>query len=129
MLQQVKSVEMHHEALSEALPGDNVGFNVKSVSIKEIRRGFVAGDSKNDPPKEAKRFHAQVGQVVNVCMHTVMHACTLVHTHTHACTHACTRTHACTHARTHTHTHVHTCTHLCIQTVYVYTYICTFWCI
>ncbi|CAD7673415.1 unnamed protein product [Nyctereutes procyonoides] len=47
---EVKSVEMHHEALSEALPGDNVGFNVKNVSVKDVRRGNVAGDSKNDPP-------------------------------------------------------------------------------
>ena len=57
---EVKSIEMHHEALSEALPGDNVGFNVKNVSVKEIKRGMVAGDSKNDPPKEAKNFDAQV---------------------------------------------------------------------
>ena len=58
---EVKSVEMHHEALAEALPGDNVGFNVKNVSVKEIKRGMVAGDSKNDPPKQAKNFKAQVG--------------------------------------------------------------------
>lgn len=51
---------MHHEALSEALPGDNVGFNVKNVSIKEVRRGYVAGDSKNDPPQAAESFTAQV---------------------------------------------------------------------
>ncbi|RDD39543.1 Elongation factor 1-alpha [Trichoplax sp. H2] len=57
---EVKSVEMHHESLTEALPGDNVGFNVKNVSVKDIRRGMVAGDSKNDPPKEAKSFKAQV---------------------------------------------------------------------
>ena len=57
---EVKSVEMHHESLPEALPGDNVGFNVKNVSVKEIRRGMVAGDSKNDPPKAAKNFKAQV---------------------------------------------------------------------
>merc|ERR1712240_601401 len=57
---EVKSVEMHHEALTEAEPGDNVGFNVKNVSVKEIRRGNVAGDSKNDPPKGTKSFHAQV---------------------------------------------------------------------
>lgn len=57
---EVKSVEMHHEALSEALPGDNVGFNVKNVSVKDIRRGNVAGDSKNDPPQEAANFTAQV---------------------------------------------------------------------
>uniref|UniRef100_A0A2K6CKT1 Tr-type G domain-containing protein n=1 Tax=Macaca nemestrina TaxID=9545 RepID=A0A2K6CKT1_MACNE len=57
---EVKSVEMHHEALSEALPGDNVGFNVKNVSVKDVRRGNVAGDSKNDPPMEAAGFTAQV---------------------------------------------------------------------
>ncbi|XP_051811899.1 elongation factor 1-alpha-like [Acanthochromis polyacanthus] len=57
---EVKSVEMHHESLPEALPGDNVGFNVKNVSVKEIRRGNVAGDSKNDPPKQAESFNAQV---------------------------------------------------------------------
>jgi elongation factor 1-alpha len=57
---EVKSVEMHHESLPEALPGDNVGFNVKNVSVKEIRRGNVCGDSKNDPPKGAKNFVAQV---------------------------------------------------------------------
>lgn len=58
---EVKSVEMHHESLPEATPGDNVGFNVKNVSVKDIRRGNVAGDSKNDPPMEAGSFNAQVG--------------------------------------------------------------------
>ncbi|KAK9493645.1 P-loop containing nucleoside triphosphate hydrolase protein [Lipomyces doorenjongii] len=57
---EVKSVEMHHEQLAEGLPGDNVGFNVKNVSVKEIRRGNVCGDSKNDPPKGAESFNAQV---------------------------------------------------------------------
>jgi len=57
---EVKSVEMHHESLTEAVPGDNVGFNVKNVSIKEIKRGMVAGDSKNDPPKDTISFKAQV---------------------------------------------------------------------
>jgi len=57
---EVKSVEMHHAALLEAVPGDNVGFNVKNVSVKEIKRGNVASDSKNDPAKEATNFVAQV---------------------------------------------------------------------
>jgi len=57
---EVKSVEMHHESLTEAMPGDNVGFNIKNVSVKEIRRGNVAGDSKNDPPMAADNFTAQV---------------------------------------------------------------------
>eukprot|EP00796_Vickermania_ingenoplastis_P013569 gene13568-biopygen176 len=46
---EVKSIEMHHETLPEAVPGDNVGFNVKNVSVKDIRRGNVCGNSKNDP--------------------------------------------------------------------------------
>ena len=57
---EVKSVEMHHESLPEAVPGDNVGFNVKNVSVKDIKRGNVASDSKNDPAKETKSFYAQV---------------------------------------------------------------------
>lgn len=57
---EVKSVEMHHEQLAEAVPGDNVGFNVKNVSVKDIRRGFVAGDAKDDPPCETGLFNAQV---------------------------------------------------------------------
>ncbi|GET87548.1 elongation factor 1-alpha [Leishmania tarentolae] len=68
---EVKSIEMHHEQLAEAQPGDNVGFNVKNVSVKDIRRGNVCGNSKNDPPKEAADFTAQVivlnhpGQISN----------------------------------------------------------------
>ncbi|KAK0233169.1 translation elongation factor 1a [Armillaria fumosa] len=57
---EVKSVEMHHEQLEQGSPGDNVGFNVKNVSVKDIRRGNVASDSKNDPAKEAASFNAQV---------------------------------------------------------------------
>merc|ERR1712039_517836 len=57
---EVKSVEMHHESLDQAIPGDNVGFNVKNVSVKELKRGYVASDSKNDPAKEAGTFVAQV---------------------------------------------------------------------
>jgi len=57
---EVKSVEMHHEPMEQAEPGDNVGFNIKNVSVKDIQRGNVAGDVKNDPPQEADTFEAQV---------------------------------------------------------------------
>jgi len=57
---EVKSVEMHHEQLEQASPGDNVGFNVKNVSVKDIRRGMVASDSKKDPAMPAASFDAQV---------------------------------------------------------------------
>jgi elongation factor 1-alpha len=68
---EVKSVEMHHEALEQATPGDNVGFNVKNLSVKDIKRGFVASDSKNDPAVGCANFTAQViimnhpGQIQN----------------------------------------------------------------
>merc|ERR1712241_377305 len=68
---EVKSVEMHHESLPEAVPGDNVGFNVKNVSVKDIKRGYVASDSKNNPAGAAQNFTAQVivlnhpGQICN----------------------------------------------------------------
>jgi len=51
---------MHHEQLQEAFPGDNIGFNIKNVAVKDIRRGFVAGDSKDDPPAETGVFNAQI---------------------------------------------------------------------
>merc|ERR1712033_67167 len=61
---EVKSVEMHHESLPEAVPGDNVGFNVNNVSVKDIKRGYVASDSKNKPASGCANFTAQ-GIVLN----------------------------------------------------------------
>jgi len=55
-----KTVEMHHTALEEANPGDNIGFNVKNLSVKDIRRGHVVGNNKDQPPREAESFNAQV---------------------------------------------------------------------
>ena len=57
---EVKSVEMHHESLPEAMPGDNVSFNIKNVSVKDIKRGYVASDSKNKPASGVADFTAQV---------------------------------------------------------------------
>ncbi len=49
---------MHHESILEAIPGDNVGFNIRGVAVKDIKRGNVCSDSKNDPAKEAVNFMA-----------------------------------------------------------------------
>jgi len=68
---EIKSVEMHHESLAQAFPGDNVGFNVKNVAVKDLRRGFVASDSKSNPACGVSSFEAQVivmnhpGQISN----------------------------------------------------------------
>jgi len=55
-----KSVEMHHEQLVAANPGDNVGFSVRNISVKDIKRGNVCSNSKEDAAKEAVSFDAQV---------------------------------------------------------------------
>merc|ERR1712176_736641 len=61
---EVKSVEMHHEELKEAQPGDNVGFNIKNLSVKDIRRGNVASDSKREPAAGAAKFDRRSGKVI-----------------------------------------------------------------
>lgn len=58
---EVKSVEMHHESLPKAGPGDNVGFSVKGVSnAKNLKKGMVVGEKANNPPKGVESFQAQV---------------------------------------------------------------------
>ncbi len=46
---EVKSIEMHHEQMQEALPGDNIGFNIRGFGKKDIARGDVIGKSDNVP--------------------------------------------------------------------------------
>jgi elongation factor 1-alpha len=50
---EVKSIEMHHQSVPEATPGDNIGFNVRGLSVKDLRRGSVVGHTKHDPPAQA----------------------------------------------------------------------------
>jgi elongation factor 1-alpha len=56
---EVKSIEMHHEEIPEAVPGDNVGANIRGLSKTDIRRGDVAGPTDN-PPTVVKTFTAQL---------------------------------------------------------------------
>mgnify|MGYP000362532745 CR=1 FL=1 len=56
---EVKSIEMHHEAIPQAVPGDNIGFNVRGVGKRDIRRGDVCGHA-DKPPTVAKEFTAQI---------------------------------------------------------------------
>jgi elongation factor 1-alpha len=56
---EVKSIEMHHEQLPQAKPGDNVGFNVRGIAKNDIKRGDVAGPV-DSPPMVAKTFTAQI---------------------------------------------------------------------
>jgi len=56
---EVKTIEMHHEQIQEALPGDNIGANIRGVAKNDIRRGDVAGPVDN-PPTVAKSFIARI---------------------------------------------------------------------
>ncbi len=56
---EVKSIEMHHEIIPKAVPGDNVGFNVRGISRTDVRRGDVAGPADN-PPTVAQTFTARI---------------------------------------------------------------------
>jgi len=56
---EVKTIEMHHEEIPEAIPGDNIGWNVRGINRNEIRRGDVCGHVDN-PPTVADEFTAQI---------------------------------------------------------------------
>ena len=56
---EVKTIEMHHETVPMAEPGDNIGFNVRGLGKKDIARGDVLGHETN-VPNVATEFTAQV---------------------------------------------------------------------
>lgn len=85
---EVKSIEMHHEEINEALPGDNIGWNVRGISRTEIRRGDVCGHPEK-PPTVADEFTAQlivlqhpsaitVGYTPVFHCHTAQVSCTVI---------------------------------------------------
>lgn len=83
---EVKTIEMHHEILPQAEPGDNVGFNVRGIGKNDIKRGDVCGHSSNKPTV-AKSFLAQIAvlqhpSVITVGYTPVFH----LHTAQVACT-------------------------------------------
>ena len=56
---EIKTIEMHHEQVQQAQPGDNVGFNAKGVGKKDIARGDVLGPADN-VPTVVTEFTAQI---------------------------------------------------------------------
>jgi len=56
---EVKTIEMHHEQVNEAIPGDNIGFSVRGIGKKDIARGDVLGHADN-PPTLVSEFTAQI---------------------------------------------------------------------
>ncbi len=56
---EVRSIEMHHEEVEQAEPGQNVGFDVRGIGIDDVRRGDVCGPADN-PPSVPETFQAQL---------------------------------------------------------------------
>ncbi|MBI3051094.1 translation elongation factor EF-1 subunit alpha [Candidatus Woesearchaeota archaeon] len=67
---EVKTIEMHHEQLPMAEPGDNVGFNVRGISKQDITRGDVVGHPDN-VPTVATEFTAQIAIINHPTVVTV----------------------------------------------------------
>ncbi len=61
---QIQSLEIHRQLVDEAIPGDNVGFHVKHISVHQIGRGHVASDATNQPATAVSSFEAQL-MVIN----------------------------------------------------------------
>lgn len=55
----IKSIETHHTQMEFAEAGDNVGFNLRGVDRKQIKRGDMIGPVDN-PPMVAKEFEARL---------------------------------------------------------------------
>ncbi len=55
----VKSIETHYTRMPEAVPGDNIGFNVKGIPREKIKRGDVAG-YPSEKPRVAKAFRGRI---------------------------------------------------------------------
>jgi len=86
---EVKSLEMHHEQVDQALPGDNVGFSIKTKNDAVVKRGEVFGEITNNPPKSVTDFIAQIvimkhdngikpGYTPVLDLHTLHMACKIV---------------------------------------------------
>jgi len=59
---EIKTIEMHHEAMSEAIAGDNVGINIKGIGKKDVARGDVVCDAAK-PATIAEEFTAQIAVI------------------------------------------------------------------
>ena len=77
---EVKSIETHHVRIPKAVPGDNIGFNVRGIAREDIRRGDVGGHPDN-LPTVAKEF---IGQIIVIYHPTAIAAgySPVLHAHT-----------------------------------------------
>lgn len=56
---EVRTIEMHHEALQQAEAGDNIGINIRGIGKKDIARGDVICDASK-PSSVVEEFIATI---------------------------------------------------------------------
>ncbi|MEW6222031.1 MAG: translation elongation factor EF-1 subunit alpha [Candidatus Hadarchaeota archaeon] len=56
---EVRSIEMHHQPVQSAVPGDNIGVNVRGITKDQLRRGDVMGHP-DKPPTVTLEFTAKI---------------------------------------------------------------------
>lgn len=84
------SIEAHYLIIKDYFPGENIGLNVKNLSIKDVKRGMVVGSATNDPPCQVHDFIAhvtvldgeiKVGSIFVINCHTAKVECKFTEIH------------------------------------------------
>ena len=80
---EIRSIEMHHEEIPQAIPGDNVGFSIRGIEMKDVGRGDCLGHPK-DPPTVVNPNGSWTGQIIVIWHPTAIAQgyTPVVHTHT-----------------------------------------------
>ncbi|MFX1461844.1 MAG: translation elongation factor EF-1 subunit alpha [Promethearchaeota archaeon] len=60
---EVRSIEMHHEEIPQAIPGDNVGFSIRGITMADASRGDCLGHP-SDPPTVINPNGKWTGQII-----------------------------------------------------------------
>jgi elongation factor 1-alpha len=80
---EIRSIEMHHEEIQEAVPGDNIGFSIRGIELKDVSRGDCMGHPKDPPTVVTPKGH-WIGQVIVIWHPTALAQgyTPVIHTHT-----------------------------------------------
>ncbi|MBA7517266.1 Elongation factor Tu [subsurface metagenome] len=80
---EIRSIEMHHEEIDQAEPGDNIGFSIRGISMEDVGRGDVMGHP-NDVPTVITPKGNWTGQIIVIWHPTVIAQgyTPVVHAHT-----------------------------------------------
>ncbi|HEY0088494.1 MAG TPA: translation elongation factor EF-1 subunit alpha [Candidatus Lokiarchaeia archaeon] len=60
---EIRSIEMHHEEIEQAEPGDNIGFSIRGINVTDARRGDCLGHP-NNPPVVVNPTGKWTGQII-----------------------------------------------------------------